>query len=47
VGDSWVHQGGVGGAAIFSADGEMLAAANCEGKEEIILADVPLGRNDR
>jgi len=44
VGDSWVHQGGVGGAAIFSASGELLAAANCEGKEEIIIADLPIPR---
>ncbi len=47
VGASWVHQGGVGGAAIFSASGDMLAAANCEGKEEIILADLQLPRSDQ
>jgi predicted amidohydrolase len=37
VGNSWVHKGGQGGAAVFSAAGKLLAAANCDGKEEVIL----------
>jgi predicted amidohydrolase len=37
VGDSWVHKGGQGAAAVFSAAGKLLAAANCDGKEEVIL----------
>jgi predicted amidohydrolase len=37
VGDSWVHKKGQGGAAIFSADGRLLAGANCDGKEEVVL----------
>lgn len=37
VGASWVHKGGLGAAAIYSATGEVLAAANGDGKEEVIL----------
>jgi predicted amidohydrolase len=37
VGASWVHEGGKGGAAIFSADGQLLAGANVSGKEEIVV----------
>jgi predicted amidohydrolase len=37
VGASWVHKGGQGGAAIFSAAGKLLAGANCAGKDEIVF----------
>jgi predicted amidohydrolase len=37
VGASWVHKGGQGGAAIFSATGKLLAGANCIGKNEIVV----------
>jgi predicted amidohydrolase len=37
VGASWVHEGGNGGAAVFSADGQILAGANVRGKEEIVV----------
>jgi predicted amidohydrolase len=37
VGDSWAHKAGQGGAAIFSSTGKVLAAANGEGKEEVII----------
>lgn len=37
IGASWVHEGGNGGAAIFSADGQQLAGANVVGKEEVIV----------
>ena len=37
VGASWVHQVGKGGSIIVSADGETVAAANMDGKEEVVL----------
>ena len=37
VGASWVHQDGKGGSIIVSADGETVAAANVDGKEEVVL----------
>jgi len=39
VGKSWGNDC-VGGCAVFSADGEVLAAANREGREEILLHDL-------
>jgi predicted amidohydrolase len=33
----WVHKGGQGAAAIFSASGSLEAATNCDGNEEVIL----------
>src|SRR5262249_27789831 len=36
VGDSWMHKAGQGGAAIFSGSGQILAAANPDGKEDIV-----------
>jgi len=35
VGKSWAH-GCSGGCAVYGADGKLLAAANCEGREEIL-----------
>jgi len=37
VGASWVHRDGNGGAAILSASGDVLAAANVQGREEIVI----------
>lgn len=37
VGDSWEHKAGKGGAAIFAADGRLLAGANGEGREEVVV----------
>ncbi|MDR3633585.1 MAG: carbon-nitrogen hydrolase family protein [Isosphaeraceae bacterium] len=37
VGDSWSNRGGQGGAAIYSATGEVLARAKSDGQEEIVL----------
>ena len=37
VGASWVHQNGNGGAAILSPTGQLLAAANVEGREEVVI----------
>lgn len=42
VGASWVHKNGNGGAAILSATGEVLAAANVEGREEIVVHRVTI-----
>jgi predicted amidohydrolase len=44
VGDSWVHKGGQGGAGIFSASGQLLAGANCDGKQEIIVYRLAVAR---
>ena len=43
IGDSWAWKGGNGGAAVYSAAGELLAGANCEGKEEILIYDLEIG----
>jgi predicted amidohydrolase len=37
VGDSWMHKSGKGGAAVFSAQGQLLAGANGDGKEEVVV----------
>jgi predicted amidohydrolase len=37
IGASWVHRGGNGGAAVFSADGKVLGGANLVGKEEVFV----------
>jgi len=44
VGDFWVHKGGQGGAAIFSASGQLLAGANCDGKQEIVVYRLAVAR---
>lgn len=41
VGNSWVHACD-GGSMILAADGTLLAAANAEGREEVLLFDLPL-----
>lgn len=42
IGASWVHEGGAGGAAVFSANGEILAAANTIGKEDVVVTELSL-----
>lgn len=41
VGDSWVHPC-IGGCVVYSATGEVLASANREGREEILLHELEL-----
>lgn len=45
VGRSWTHES-PGGCAVIAADGEILARANMDGREEILLYDLEISERD-